>query len=125
MSNNIALNFINQSTDQNNSQVVIFEGSEATNPTALSQEKRFHKSISNCGPGNSHAFSIPATVSVIHLTAVHSEATDTQTKIVANRPGSGQLSLDGISSADIIMTGGGTGPQATPFTFSLENVKRG
>jgi len=34
-----------------------------------------------------------------------------------------QISLTGISSADIVMTGGGTGPSSTPYKFSLENVK--
>jgi hypothetical protein len=33
-----------------------------------------------------------------------------------------ELSLLGIQSADIVMTGGGAGPQATPFEFTLENV---
>lgn len=33
-----------------------------------------------------------------------------------------ELSLLGIASADIVMTGGGPGPSATPFQFSLENV---
>lgn len=33
-----------------------------------------------------------------------------------------ELSLLGISSADIVMTGGGTGPTAQPFQFQLENV---
>lgn len=34
-----------------------------------------------------------------------------------------ELSLLGISSADIIMTGGGPGLSSTPFEFTLENVK--
>lgn len=34
-----------------------------------------------------------------------------------------QLNLYGISSADIVMTGGGPGRSATPFTFSLQNIK--
>lgn len=34
-----------------------------------------------------------------------------------------ELSLLGISSADIVMTGGGGGSEATPFNFSLQNVK--
>lgn len=34
-----------------------------------------------------------------------------------------EISLLGITSADIIMTGGGPGPTATPFEFRLENVK--
>ena len=34
-----------------------------------------------------------------------------------------ELSLLGIASADIVMTGGGPGPNSTPFQFTLENVK--
>ena len=33
-----------------------------------------------------------------------------------------ELSLLGIASADIVMTGGGPGESATPFRFTLENV---
>ena len=33
-----------------------------------------------------------------------------------------ELSLIGIASADIVMTGGGAGPAATPFEFAFENV---
>lgn len=33
-----------------------------------------------------------------------------------------EISLFGIASADIVMTGGGTGPDATPFTFALANT---
>ncbi|NML07248.1 hypothetical protein [Sphingomonas sp. G-3-2-10] len=33
-----------------------------------------------------------------------------------------EISLLGIASADIVMSGGGAGPTATPFTFSLQNV---
>jgi hypothetical protein len=34
-----------------------------------------------------------------------------------------ELSLLGIASADIVMSGGGPGPSSTPFTFSLENLR--
>lgn len=34
-----------------------------------------------------------------------------------------ELSLQGIVSADIVMTGGGTGPGATAFEFNLANIK--
>ncbi len=34
-----------------------------------------------------------------------------------------ELSLLGITSADIVMTGGGPGKNATPFAFNLENVQ--
>lgn len=33
-----------------------------------------------------------------------------------------ELSLLGIASADIVMTGGGAGPEAKPFSFSLQNI---
>ena len=33
-----------------------------------------------------------------------------------------QLSLVGIASADIIMTGGGSGPTSTPYKFTISNV---
>ncbi|MFI5139175.1 MAG: hypothetical protein ACHQIM_15235 [Sphingobacteriales bacterium] len=33
-----------------------------------------------------------------------------------------QISLIGIESADIVMTGGGPGQSSTPFVFTLENV---
>jgi hypothetical protein len=33
-----------------------------------------------------------------------------------------EISLFGIKSADIVMTGGGPGPTATPFVFALQNI---
>jgi hypothetical protein len=33
-----------------------------------------------------------------------------------------EISLMGIASADIVMTGGGPGPNSTPFEFTLQNV---
>jgi hypothetical protein len=33
-----------------------------------------------------------------------------------------ELSLLGLASADIVMTGGGAGPNATPFAFTLQNI---
>jgi len=33
-----------------------------------------------------------------------------------------ELSLLGVQSADIVMTGGGPGPTSTPFQFTLQNV---
>ena len=35
-----------------------------------------------------------------------------------------EINLFGISSADIVMTGGGSGAQAKPLTFSLENIQQ-
>jgi len=36
-----------------------------------------------------------------------------------------EISLKGIVSADIVMTGGGDGPNSTPFQFQLENIQHG
>jgi len=33
-----------------------------------------------------------------------------------------ELNLAGIASADVVMTGGGPGPNTTPFHFTLENI---
>jgi hypothetical protein len=33
-----------------------------------------------------------------------------------------EFSLLGIASADIVMTGGGSGPDAQPFSFTFQNV---
>lgn len=33
-----------------------------------------------------------------------------------------EINLFGLTSADIVMTGGGPGPAATPFEFNLENI---
>ena len=35
-----------------------------------------------------------------------------------------ELNLFGIQSADIVMTGGGSGPSATAFSFHLENINK-
>ncbi|HAA12551.1 MAG TPA: hypothetical protein DCE41_12985 [Cytophagales bacterium] len=34
-----------------------------------------------------------------------------------------EIGLLSVASADIVMTGGGTGPNATPFKFTLDNVQ--
>lgn len=36
-----------------------------------------------------------------------------------------EISLFGITSADIVMTGGGSGASSTPFNFTLENINQG
>lgn len=35
-----------------------------------------------------------------------------------------EINLFGITSADIVMTGGGSGSSATPFNFTLENINQ-
>lgn len=35
-----------------------------------------------------------------------------------------EINLFGISSADIVMTGGGPGKDSKPFSFTLENINQ-
>jgi hypothetical protein len=115
---NIALNFINQSNDLNNSQVVIFQKNVALASGPMGSGHLVHKTISNCTPGSQHPFSLPAVPSVC-ITAVPENTVHN----VNTQHADTELSLYGISSADIVMTGGGPGPNSTPFQFTLQNVK--
>lgn len=200
----IALNFINNSNDTNNSQVVIFQKNVATNfddlPVAW-------KVISYTGRGDKHPFAFPMAMQVgasdsygnytpqldaqhgqmfqmtltssgDHLVPAGSGTSAREVQVlnslakgaidasiykggrllatknsiapqqkavfqfkptiwigVASQVVQGQildsailsdinteLSLLGIASADIVMTGGGPGAQSTPFAFNLENI---
>lgn len=199
----IQLNFINQSNDQHNSKVVIFQANEA-DPRAIPIA---WKVIENCGPGWTHPFTydtdttiaagdsygnytpqLPAgagrqfrltespTGNLLKATG-HSAGADAiefvngltkgaagaylyrggrlfaatpgvvpgQEAVFVFRPvirirvvvqaqegaaidpvilshASAQLSLAGIGSADIVMTGGGPGPGSTPYAFTLQNI---
>ncbi len=202
----IQLNFINQSNDQNNSQIVIFQKNVAT---SFDEVAVAWKVIQNCGQGENHPFvyslqtgvsagdpygnfsqPLPSTEgsrfdmvltpSGDQLRPSNQQATASNEIEVYNgldkgaisayvhRSGSvcavktgiapGQkaifefkptiwvgvvsqvqegevmdsaiisqvnteISLLGITKANIIMTGGGVGSTATPFKFSLENVE--
>ena len=199
----IQLNFINNSNDANNSQVVIFGKSDAANVDEMAVAWLV---IQNCGQGDNHPFTYPQTMYVsasdswgnytpqlpaqngqlFHMTRSASGDTlsyagtgvadevqlrnDLSTgainasiyksgKLFAQKtnivPGqlaafqfkptiwigvvsqvvegevmnsailssiNTEISLLGIASADIVMTGGGPGPSSTPFQFSLQNV---
>jgi len=201
----IQLNFINQSNDANNSQVVIFQKNVATSFDELAVAWTV---IQYCGPGDNHPFAYPMASTVgasdsygnftpqlqaaagqlfqMQLTASGDQLVPagpgtsareiqvlnalpksainaniykagrllaTKTAIapqqkavfqfkptlwigVASQVVQGQvmnsailsdinteLSLLGIASADIVMTGGGVGAQARPFMFTLENIQ--
>lgn len=201
----IQLNFINQSGDTNNSQVLIFQKNEAAGPEEITVA---WKVIENCGPGDHYPFAFSADLSIAvsdsygNLTpqlqasngqqfamkqtpsgnnlawsgaaadagsielvnALQHGAIDANIyrsgKLLATKTGltpgqkalfsftptiwigvaSGviegmvlnaaiisnvntQLSLLGIKSANILMSGGGPGPGATPFVFALDNVQ--
>lgn len=200
----IQLNFINQSNDANNSEVVIFQKNVATDFDELAVAWTV---IRNCGQGDNHPFAYPMLSQIgysdswgnytPHLDAMagqlfsavrttsgdaitHSGAANSPSEIallnalpqgainalvykdgrllatktsvapqqkavfqfeptiyigVASQVAQGQvidsavvssinteISLLGIASADIVMTGGGVGSTATPFAFTLQNV---
>jgi hypothetical protein len=200
----IKLNFINQSNDANNSQVVIFQKNVATN---LGGPAVAWHVIENCGRGDNHPFVYPISIKagasdaygnftprlpaspgqLFAMTRTQSGdelslaggGTSPEEVQVENRlregaisamiykdgrifatsghlsPGqtasfrfnpviwigavsqatSGQvmpeamsssitteISLLGLAGADIVMTGGGPGPDAKPFEFHLENI---
>jgi len=200
----IRLNFINQSNDRNNSDIVIFQKNVATNFDELAVAWRV---IQNCGPGMNHPFTYPMTMfisasdsygnytqqlaaangqsfsitkgtsgDVLKLTGTSARSNEveltnqlpmgaidaniyrdgrllaTKTKVapgqkavfefkptiwigVASEVQEGEMmnsailrsinteiSLLGIKSADIVLTGGGPGETATAFQFTLQNV---
>lgn len=200
----IKLNFINQSNDLNNSQIVIFQKNVATDFDELAVA---WKVIQYCGQGDNHPFTFPMGLSVgasdsygnytPQLKARNGELfkmalTASGDQLVAAGPGTSpkevqllnalpkgainascykdgkllatktsiapqqkavfqfkptiwigvvsqveegevmnsaiissvntEISLLGIASADIVMTGGGPGPNSQPFAFNLDNI---
>lgn len=201
----IKLNFINESNDQNNSEIVVFQKNVATDFDELSVAWRV---IKNCATGWHHEFTYPMQMQIsagdswgnelntpldaengqmfevventsgseLHYSGPGASKEEVQLKNslasgsinakiykdgnllamtkgvlpeqkavfefnptlwigVASQVEEGEfmnsaivsnlnteLTLTGIASADIVMTGGGTGPNATPFVFQLENI---
>jgi len=200
----IALNFINNSNDTNNSEIVVFQKNVATNFDELDVAWQV---IRYCGQGDNHPFTYPMTMQVgasdsygnytPQLEAQNGQLfqmslTNTGDRLVPGGSGTSsrevqvlnnlprgsinagiykagkllaiktsiapqqkaafefkptiwigvasqvvqgqvmnsaitqnintQLSLLGIASADIVMTGGGPGANAKPFQFNLENI---
>jgi hypothetical protein len=204
MAQDIKLNFINQSNDRNNSEVVIFQKNVATSYEEIAVAWLV---IQNCGQGFNHPFTYPMQMTISaadsygnfspqlsayngqqfsmvrslsgdslqysgasadsneieilnaletgsidggiyrngKLLAIKTGISPSQKAVfrfnptifigVVSQVQEGQvmdsaiisninteLSLQGIASADIVMTGGGTGAGATPFKFSLQNI---
>ncbi len=200
----IRLNFINDSNDQNNSEVVIFQKNAATEYDELAVAWTV---IKNCGQGDNHPFVYPMAMQVgasdsygnytplqdaqygqsfqmvrtpsgdqlvpngsgtsarevqvlnslsqgsvnagIYkagkLAAIKTSISPGQKAVFELKPTiwigvvsqvdegevmnaailssiNTEISLLGIASADIVMTGGGPGSSSTPFVFSLQNV---
>jgi hypothetical protein len=201
---NISLNFINNSNDANNSQVVIFQKNVATNFDEIAVA---WKVISFAGRGDSHRIEFPLTNSAAvaeaggdagaavsapngtllsaqdagdgavlttagsassareiqvlnqrargsidaqiykdgRLLAIKTSVAPQQKAVFQFKPTiwigvvadiqegevldsavvsqvNTELALLGIASADIVMTGGGPGPNARPYSFSLQNI---
>lgn len=75
--------------------------------------------LTNVVPGQMASFAFNPTIWI----GVFSQVTEGQVMNAAMLSQvNTEISLSGISSADIIMTGGGVGPSAQPFTFTLTNV---
>ncbi len=200
----IALNFINNSNDANNSEVVIFQKNVATNFDELAVAWQV---IRYCGQGDNHPFTFPMTMYVgasdsydnytpqleaqngqlfqmalttsgDRLVAFGGGTSSKEVQVLNSLPKGAinasiykngkllakktsiapqqkavfefkptiwigvasqivqgqvmdsaiisnintELSLLGIASADIVMTGGGPGANSTPFAFNLENI---
>lgn len=201
----IRLNFINDSNDSNNTEVLIFQKNVATNVDELAVAWRV---IRYCGQGDNHPFLFPMSLEVgasdsygNYTPRLHAEngqlfqmaLTASGDQLIAAGRGSSssevqvlnalpkgainasiyrdgkllaiktsiapqqkaafefkptiwigvasqieegqvmnsailssintEISLLGIAGADIVMTGGGSGPAATPFVFTLQNVE--
>lgn len=207
MSHFIKLNLINQSSDTNNSQVVIFQKNEADSPEELAVA---WKVIQNCSPGRSYPFSFSADLAIAasdsydnytpqlpaangqqytvqqstsgdrlvatgaasaenniellnglkqgainasiyrdgKLLATKTSIAPAQKAVFLLNPAiwvgvvsevlegqvmnsaiisnvNAQIGLTGITEANILMTGGGAGPTAQPYKFSLVDVVEG
>lgn len=69
--------------------------------------------------GNTYAFQFNPTIWIGVVSGItEGEAIDSSTVSSVNT----EISLLGIRSADIVLTGGGAGPSATPYSFSLTNI---
>lgn len=69
--------------------------------------------------GQTHTFEFNPTIWIGVVSGVtEGDALDSLTVSSINT----QISLLGIRSADIVLTGGGAGPSATPYSFSLTNI---
>jgi hypothetical protein len=113
----VHITIINKSNDLNNSSIVIYGGTAAApidGPvTAL-------RVVDAPVQGRSETFDVPAH----HAPKIWigTSPGGAQGQTVSIYDGLTPLSLAGLASADIIMTGGGPGRGTTPFVFTLANA---
>ena len=73
----------------------------------------------NLAPGQKAVFSFQPKIYVGVASQV--SAGDVMNSIIISQINT-ELALTGVASADIVMTGGGAGPGAQPFSFALKNI---
>ncbi len=92
----------------------------AINGYAL-KDKKILAAKSGIAPGQKAVFQFPPTIWVGAVSQV--EEGDVMKSAVIQTINK-ELPLEDLSSADIVMTGGGPGATSTPVTFNLENQKK-
>ena len=115
----IHLTFINNSNDANNAQIVIFQGLAVGPGDDLPVACQV---INDSLPGDRLAFRIEAAPAAhAQRVWIAASAQPRPGELFQVDPGAAtRLSLAGLASADIVMTGGG----AQPFAFALANAVR-
>jgi len=73
-------------------------------------------------PGQKAAFSFQPTIWIGVVSQIEIDEGDIIDSAIITDINT-SLNLKGIASADIVMTGGGVGPNAVPFAFTLQNVQ--
>lgn len=85
------------------------------------RDGRIISTKTNIAPGQKAVFQFQPTIWIGTISQVEEgEVMNSAIIQTVNR----ELPLYGISSADIVMTGGGPGKDSTPFIFNLENVNK-
>lgn len=107
----IQLNFINNSNDTNNQQIVIFQNIEELTEIDIRSGQKQPVEFLTDGTDK------PVRIAVVAKPKVRPRTEAALTGIT-------MLGLQNIRSADITMTGGGTGAKAQPYKFMIANALR-
>ncbi|WP_420553242.1 hypothetical protein [Tenacibaculum aiptasiae] len=78
-------------------------------------------SKTNLVPGQKAVFEFQPKINIGVVSQIQ-EGEEMNASIISNI--NTEINLSGIQSADIVMTGGGSGVSATPFNFILENINQ-
>ncbi|MEN9867932.1 MAG: hypothetical protein RL748_3522 [Pseudomonadota bacterium] len=112
------LSYSGAATSASETQVVNQLASGAIN-ASIYRDGKLLATKTSLSPGQIAAFRFNPTIWIGVVSQVN-QGDVMDSAIIANV--NTQLSLLGVSSADIVMTGGGPGLSGTPFQFTLENV---